>query len=72
VPSDRPMTTVRHNLMTRSGYTPYCGGVNCPMPRTRFDGEQFACPACGWRSGFEPAFIAAYKAQWQPAPSRPA
>jgi rubredoxin len=59
------MSLVRHNLMTRQGYSPYCGGERCrTMPRTRFDGEQFVCPTCGWRSSFEPEFIAAYKAHW--------
>ena len=44
---------VRSNLLTERFYTPYCGSVEkCShgMPRTRFDGEQFAC-RCGWRSG---------------------
>lgn len=31
------------------------------MPRTGFDGEQFKC-ICGWRSEFEPEFIAQVKA----------
>lgn len=59
------LSIVRENLMTRRGYTPYCGADPCPYrwPRTRFDGEQFAC-RCGWRSGFEPEFIAAFKARW--------
>lgn len=55
---------VRKNLMTRPGYTPYCGAGDCRfrMPRTDFDGEQFVC-LCGWRSGFEAEFIEDYKAK---------
>jgi hypothetical protein len=59
------VSIVRNNLMTREGYSPYCGG-HMPAwqsPRTRFDGQQFACN-CGWRSSFEPEFIAEYKAKW--------
>ncbi len=53
---------VRHNLMTRPGYTPYCGADRCPhrWPRTEFNGSQFVC-SCGWSSHFEPEFIAEYK-----------
>lgn len=53
---------VRKNLMSRPGYTPYCGALDCRfrMPRTKFDGDQFSC-MCGWRSGFEAEFIEAYK-----------
>ncbi|SUU76136.1 hypothetical protein [Afipia felis] len=60
------MSIVRENLLTRLGYTPYCGSNDCShmMPRTQFNGEQFVC-RCGWRSGFEPEFIEKYKeAQW--------
>lgn len=59
------MSIVRENLMTKRGYTPYCGDGECRfrMPRTRFDGEQFTC-ICGWRSEFPADFIAAYKAKW--------
>jgi hypothetical protein len=57
------MSTVRENLLTRRGYTPYCGNQRClfRMPRTIFNGTQFACQ-CGWRSSFEPEFIERYKA----------
>lgn len=60
------MSIVRENLMTRPGYAPYCGGDRCPQrnPRARFNGEQFCCSACGWKSSFEPEFIAQYKAKW--------
>lgn len=59
------MSVVRHNLMTRPGYTPYCGAMECiRMPRTNFDGEQFVCPSCGWRSLLEPEFIQQYKSKW--------
>lgn len=58
------MSIVRQNLMTREGYTPYCGAERClyTWPRTFFNGHQFRCK-CGWQSSFEPAFIAAYKAK---------
>lgn len=60
------MSIVRNNLMTRSGYTPYCGnmGGSCHMPRSVFTGEQFKCPNCGWESAFEQEFISQYKLQW--------
>jgi hypothetical protein len=58
------MSIVRDNILNRPGYTPYCGGAGmCGMPRTEFDGEQFKCPHCGWRSGFEAEFIERYKAR---------
>lgn len=59
------MSIVRENLMTREGYAPYCGNENCRlnMPRTHFINGQFAC-GCGWKSSFEPEFIAAYQAKW--------
>lgn len=61
------MNIVRENLMTRKGYTPYCGNKNCRfhMPRTSFIGGQFQC-ACGWRSSYEPEFIKAYLDKWTP------
>lgn len=60
---------VCRNLLRRSGYTPYCGsmvprppvGNGCDNPRTQFDGEQFICPQCGWRSSHSTEFIAYYK-----------
>lgn len=61
------MSIVRENLMTRPGYSPYCGGMDnrhCTMPRTRWTGEQFKCPVCGWLSQFPAEFIAEYKAKW--------
>lgn len=65
------MGLIRKNLMTRPGYSPYCGNDACfaRWPRTSFDGEQFRC-VCGWRSKFDMAFIAEYKAKWnlQPKP----
>lgn len=56
------MSIIRENLLTRYGYTPYCGSPRCflMMPRTRFNGEQFAC-RCGWVSGFDKDFIEKYK-----------
>lgn len=65
---ESPMTPsiksiVRQNLLTEPGYSPYCGNHLCAsMPRTRFNGEQFECPSCGWTSSFEPEFIDAYNA----------
>ena len=51
--------------MKREGYSPYCGGENCrTMPRTSFDGEQFVCGYCGWRSEFPDDFIEEYKRKW--------
>lgn len=55
---------VRHNLMTRQGYSPYCGGACSQMPRTKFNGQQFVCPECGWTSGFPKDFIDQYKNKW--------
>lgn len=63
------MSTVRENLMTREGYSPYCGGAMdkdsfCDMPRTVWTGEQFKCPTCKWVSQFPADFIAEYKEKW--------
>ena len=59
------MDLVRKNLMTQPGYAPYCGNDNCTsFRRSRFDGEQFVCPVCGWRSQFPATFIGEYKAKW--------
>jgi predicted RNA-binding Zn-ribbon protein involved in translation (DUF1610 family) len=58
-------TIVRINLFNDKWYTPYCGNVTkCSMPRTTFDGEQFVCPECGWKSSFPSEFIQKYKAKW--------
>jgi hypothetical protein len=59
------VSIVRDNLMTRPGYSPYCGNVNCStMPRAGWTGEQFRCGRCGWMSTFPADFIAEYKAKW--------
>ena len=61
------VSIVRENLMSQPGYQPYCGGEKCRiMPRTKWSAfySQFVCPICEWRSSFEPAFIAEYKAKW--------
>ena len=52
---------VRENLLTRPGYSPYCGEGRCPhgWPRTTFNGKQFVCK-CGWTSGFPDDFIEEY------------
>ncbi len=57
-------STVRRNLMSRPGYSPYCGADFClpGWPRTTWDGEQFRC-RCGWRSSFDREFIDRYKAR---------
>lgn len=58
---------VRRNLMERKGYSPYCGldgKCHGHWPRTKFDGEQFVCPSCGWRSKFPATFIKAYRDKW--------
>ena len=61
-------TIVRENLMTEPGYSPYCGNNTsrtalggCDNPRTKFNGEQFVCPKCGWTSSFPINFITRYK-----------
>lgn len=70
------MSIVRDNLMERKGYSPYCGDELCkpreyyPLkgekwPRTVFDGEQFNCPKCRWRSEFDEGFIKEYKEKWK-------
>lgn len=60
-------TIVRENLMTREGYSPYCGNDRCRvMPRTNWDSKrnQFVCPNCGWVSQFPDDFIQRYRAKW--------
>jgi hypothetical protein len=58
--------TVRRNLMTVEGYSPYCGNGDCrAIPRTVFNGEQFECLVCGWVSGFPVYFVEAYQARWR-------
>lgn len=59
---------VRENLMTKEGYTPYCGNndSSCYNPRTVYrpvDG-QFICPHCKWISKFPKDFIDRYKQRW--------
>ena len=57
--------TVRDNLMSIKDYSPYCGSIVCKStPRTVFDGKQFKCPNCGWRSNFPHLFIILYKSKW--------
>ncbi len=54
--------------MRKEGYTPYCGNSkNCDggMPRTVFDGSQFYCFSCQWRSSFKKEFIEKYKEKWK-------
>jgi hypothetical protein len=64
-------TIVRENLMTEKGYEPYCGNneprhypYGCDNPRTKWNGEQFVCPNCGWTSQFPSDFIERYKLKW--------
>jgi hypothetical protein len=67
------MSIVKDNLMSRKGYTPYCGSELCKprtssspdrWPRTKFNGEQFECPKCGWISCFPIQFIKEYIIKW--------
>ena len=60
------ITIVRENLMTKEGYTPYCGKSCLTMPRTYWDKNknQFVCPNCGWVSSFPNDFIESYKTKW--------
>ena len=60
------LTIVRNNLMTREEYQPYCGNFEggCSLPRANWDGGQFKCPQCGWRSAFPSDFIERYRARW--------
>ena len=66
------MSIVRDNLMSRPGYSPYCGAAECiaRWPRTFYRAGQFQC-LCGWRSGFDPEFIAGYEAKWASPLPRP-
>lgn len=63
---------VRENLLTRPGYSPYCGSDKCTRsnPRTQFNGYHFVC-ACGWRSQFPKEFTERYVAfrasNWKPS-----
>tara|TARA_R100001244_G_scaffold25113_1_gene25276 strand:- start:4735 stop:5169 length:435 start_codon:yes stop_codon:yes gene_type:complete len=55
------ISIVRKNLLTRVGYTPYCVNIACvDTSRSKFDGEQFKCESCDWRSEFESEFIKKY------------
>ena len=57
---------IRNNLLTRKGYSPYCGDDHCcrSTPRTKFNGSQFECP-CGWVSEFPVDFIQQYRRRWK-------
>lgn len=57
---------VRENLMTREGYSPYCGNFKCSagMPRTQYTSGQFQC-RCGWRSDFPRDFLDRYEERWR-------
>jgi len=56
------LSTVRKNLLTKRGYSPYCGSDSCEnMPRTAFNGSQFVCSSCSWESTFPLEFIDKYK-----------
>jgi hypothetical protein len=59
------MSIVRENLMKQKGYPPYCGNRCKEMPRTRFNGDQFECGCCGWKTSFPIEFIDEYKRKWQ-------
>jgi len=62
---------VTRNLMKDPAYTPYCGNnlpakdpKGCSNPRTVFNGEQFVCLSCGFKTDFSHEFIQEYKAKW--------
>lgn len=56
------MSIVKSNLLSDRHYTPYCGYLYClTMPRTIFNGSQFECPCCKWKSSFDDKFISEYK-----------
>ena len=69
------MVVIR-NLMNQENYSPYCGSELCRQresrtsiffqrwPRTIFNGHQFVCPECGWKSDFEKEFIDEFKKRW--------
>lgn len=61
------LSIVRQNLLSRPGYTPYCGNEKCFLswPRTHWDRQkrQFAC-YCGWCSQFDEAFIQQLNDKW--------
>lgn len=66
------MSIVRENLMSRAGYTPYCGNDKCRlMPRTSWSGQQFRCGQCGWISAFPDDFLTEYRAKWNLSEVRP-
>lgn len=66
-PSLKGLSIVRHNLLTRKGYSGYCGGSKCRygMPRTSWNGTQFKCP-CGYVSRIDIAFLTTYVKYWNP------
>lgn len=61
------LSIVRQNLLTRPGYTPYCGSHTCKLhwPRTHwsFQHQQFEC-YCGYRTSFEKEFIDQLQEKW--------
>lgn len=55
-------SVVRNNLMSKSGYRPYCGNDSCKsMLRTVFYKGQFHCGICLWHSTYEETFIATWQ-----------
>lgn len=63
---ERELTFMQEKLLTEEGYRPYCGNIDdCrQMPRTYFNGEQFVCTCCGWKSNYPDWFIKEYKNKW--------
>jgi len=64
----KEISIVRNNLMTREGYTGYCGAyMDCStgMPRTTWNPKlgQFTC-TCGWVSAYPSDFITRYRKKW--------
>jgi hypothetical protein len=50
------MSIVQNNLLSDPNYTPYCAVCTTTI-RTDFDGEQFVCSKCGWRSALPEDFM---------------
>lgn len=68
IPYDHPLvkdSIVRHNLLIRDGYAPYCGNGTC-MNRVSYNmNTGLAKCQCGWESSkLPPDFINLYKRVW--------
>ena len=54
---------MQEKLITEKGYAPYCGRCSS-WSRAVFNGNQFVCKFCGWKSVYPVEFITRYKAKW--------